>query len=390
MPFEPADRIRGLPPYLFVDIDRRKRAALAAGKDVINLGIGDPDKPTHGFIIDRARTALEAPANHRYPSDIGAPVFRNAIAAFFERRYGVKLDAEREILALIGTKEGLGHLALAVVNPGDAVLVPSPGYPVYSSGALFAGGTSHIMPLREENGFLPDLSKIPADVLARAVLMHINYPNNPTGAVAPRSFYEAAVAFARKHDLIVSSDAAYNEMYFDDADKAPSILEVPGAKEVAVELHSCSKTFNMTGWRLGFAVGNPDVLAALAKIKSNMDSGQFTAIQEAGAAALSGIDRAEIRDARALYRERALTMATGLRELGFRVTDPRATFYVWAGLPAGLKSMDAVIRLIEEAAIVCVPGTGFGPEGEGYVRFAMTVDVDRIRMALGRMREMKW
>lgn len=390
MPFEPADRIKGLPPYLFVDIDRRKRAAIAAGKDVINLGIGDPDKPTHGFIIDRMRTAIDTPANHRYPSDIGAPVFRSTVAAFFEKRYGVKLDAEREILGLIGTKEGLGHLALAVVNPGDVVLVPSPGYPVYSSGTLFAGGTSHILPLREENGFLPDLSKIPAGVLQKAVLLHINYPNNPTGAVAPRSFYEEVVAFARKHDLIVSSDAAYNEMYFDDADRAPSILEVAGAKEVAVELHSCSKTFNMTGWRLGFAVGNPDVLAALAKIKSNVDSGQFTAIQEAGAAAYEGIEREEIGRARAMYRERAQTMAAGLRELGFRVKDPRATFYVWAGLPGGMKSMETVVRLIEEAAIITVPGTGFGPEGEGYVRFAMTVDVDRIKMALGRMREMEW
>lgn len=390
MPFQPAQRVTNLPPYLFVDIDRRKRAALAAGKDVINLGVGDPDKPTHDFIIQRLKRAAENPVNHRYPHDVGSLDYRRQVAAFFERRYGVKLDAEREILTLIGSKEGIGHLALAVVNPGDVVLVPDPGYPVYSSGTMFVGGISHTLPLREENGFLPDLDAIPIDVARKAVLMHINYPNNPTGAVASREFFERVVAFARRHDLIVSQDAAYNEMYFDDADRAPSILEIPGARDVAIEMHSLSKTFNMTGWRLGFAVGNPEVLAALAKIKANMDSGQFTAIQEAGAEAFAGIDRPEILAARRMYAERARTMAAGLRDLGFRVRDPRATFYVWAGIPNGFDSMRVVTKLIDEAAIVSVPGVGFGQAGEGYVRFAMTADVDRIRLALGRMRELKW
>lgn len=390
MPFAPAARVQSLPPYLFVDIDRRKRAAIAAGKDVINLGVGDPDKPTHQYIIDRLKSAAENPANHRYPHDVGSMEYRRQIATFFERRYGVTLDAEREIITLIGSKEGIGHIALAVVNPGDVVLVPDPGYPVYASGTLFAGGQSFVMPLRESNGFLPDLGAIPSDIARKAVLMHINYPNNPTGAVAPRSFFEDVVRFARENELIVSQDAAYNEMYFDPADKAPSILEIPGAKDVAIEMHSLSKTFNMTGWRLGFAVGNADVLAALARVKANLDSGQFTAIQEAGAAAYAGIERPEIEAARRMYAERARTMAAGLRSLGFSVADPRATFYVWARFPGNTDAASVVARLIDEAAIVSVPGTGFGKMGEGYVRFAMTSDVERIRMALARMREMKW
>lgn len=390
MPFAAAARVQALPPYLFVDIDRRKRAAIAAGKDVINLGVGDPDQPTHPFIITRLKQAAENPANHRYPHDVGSMEYRKQVAAFFHRRYGVSLDAEREIITLIGSKEGIGHIALAVVNPGDTVLVPDPGYPVYASGTLFAGGQSFVMPLRESNGFLPDLSAIPSEVAKKAVLMHINYPNNPTGAVAPRSFFEEIVRFARDHHLIVSQDAAYNEMYFDPADKAPSILEIPGAKEVAIEMHSLSKTFNMTGWRLGFAAGNADVLAALARVKANLDSGQFSAIQEAGAEAYAGIDRPEIEAARRMYAERARTMAAGLRSLGFGVAEPRATFYVWARIPGQTDAASVVARLIDEAAIVSVPGTGFGKIGEGYVRFAMTSDVERIRMALARMREMKW
>ncbi|MBI5866072.1 MAG: aminotransferase class I/II-fold pyridoxal phosphate-dependent enzyme, partial [Planctomycetes bacterium] len=297
-----------------------------------------------------ARVHHPHPANHRYPHDVGSMDYRRQISAFFQRRYGVSLDPEREVLTLIGSKEGIGHLALAVVNPGDVVLVPDPGYPVYASGTLFAGGTSYSMPLREERGFLPDLDAIPSDVAKKAVLMHINYPNNPTGAVASRDFFANVVAFAKQHDLIVSQDAAYNEMYFDESDRAPSILEIPGARDVAIEMHSLSKTFNMTGWRLGFAVGKADVLSALARIKANLDSGQFTAIQEAGAEAYEGIDRPEIHAARQTYAERARTMAAGLRDLGFRVATPRATFYVWAGTPRGLSATEVVTRLIDEAA----------------------------------------
>ncbi len=388
MAFTPAQRLQALPPYLFVEIDRKKRLLMESGKDVINFGVGDPDCPTHAFIIDRLKTAVDHAPHHRYPRDRGLPEFRQEIAAFFQRRYRVALDPEREIYVLIGSKEGIGHLPLAVVNPGKAVLLPEPGYPVYRASTLFAGGLPHVLPLREERGWLPDLDSVPADVLRNAALLILNYPNNPTGAMAPRAFLEQAVAFARRHNLVLAQDAAYNEMCF--AEPALSILEIPGARDVAIEFHSLSKTFNMTGWRLGFAVGNPDVLDALGKIKANMDSGQFGAIQEAGIAAFAGIDRPELHAARRMYAERMAVMAAGLRELGFGVTEPKATFYIWARVPRGYATMDVVNKLLDEAAVVCVPGTGFGDAGEGYVRFAMTVEVARIRMALGRMRELKW
>lgn len=388
MPFQPADRLNALPPYLFVEIDRRKRAALAAGVDVIDLGVGDPDRPTHRFLVDRLKTAVENPVYHRYPPDRGLAGFRQQVSAFFAQRYGVTLDPEREVLSLIGTKEGLGHLPLAVVNPGQAVLVPDPGYPVYHSATLFAGGTPHRMPLLEERGWLPDLDAIPLAVVRDAALMFLNYPNNPTGAVARLDFFEQAVDFARRHDLVIAQDAAYNEMGYDF--QPPSILQVSGATDVAIELHSLSKTFNMTGWRLGFAVGNPEVLAALGRIKSNIDSGQFSAIQEVGIEAYQNMDRPELRQMRDTYRARADVLISGLRELGFRVRRLEATFYVWAGVPAGCDGMQVASRLLDEAAVVCIPGLGFGQAGRNFVRFALTVDADRIRRALDRMRAMKW
>lgn len=388
MPFEPAERLRALPPYLFVDIDRKRRAAIEAGKDVINFGVGDPDQPTHAFIVERLRQAVQNPVHHRYPHDQGWPPFREQVAAFFEARYGVKLDPGREIHTLIGSKEGIGHLPLAVVDPGRTVIVPDPGYPVYRSSTTFAGGIPWTLRLSEERDWLPDLESIPASVADAAALMFLNYPNNPTGAVATLEFYERVVAFARRYDLIVCQDAAYNEMYF--TEPAPSILQVSGARDVAVEMHSLSKTFNMTGWRLGFVVGNAQVIAALAKIKANMDSGAFGAIQEAGAAALAGIDRPELRATRAMYRKRAEVMAFGLRELGFRVKPPKATFYIWAGVPRGYDALSVVHKLLDEAAVVCIPGSGFGAAGDGFVRFALTVDVVRIREALERMRKLRW
>lgn len=388
MPFQPTERLRALPPYLFVDIDRKRRALLDAGRDVISFGVGDPDQPTHAFIIERLREAAGNPAHHRYPHDQGWSGFREQVAAFMAQRYRVSLDPQREIHALIGSKEGIGHLPLAVVNPGQTVLVPEPGYPVYRSSAIFAGGQPWTMRLREENGWLPDLDAIPADVARDAVLMLLNYPNNPTGATATLEFFERAVAFARRYDLVLAHDAAYNEMYFDEP--APSVLQVAGAKDVAVELHSLSKTFNMTGWRLGFAAGNADVIAALGKIKANMDSGQFGAIQEAGAAALAGIDRPEILAARAMYRQRATEMTAGLASLGFRVREPRATFYIWAGVPAGYTDLKIVNKLLDEAAVVCIPGSGFGAEFSGYVRFALTVPIERTREALARMSGLRW
>lgn len=388
MAFEIPRRLQTLPPYLFVDIDRKKRAAREAGKDVIDFGIGDPDTPTPDFIIERMNRAMRIPANHRYPRGDGSNEFRAAMAEFFRRRYGVGLDPDREIAAVIGTKEGIGHLPLAVLNPGDVALIPDPAYPVYFAGTVFAGGTPYILPLREDHDWLPNLGEVPPDIRNRAKLLFINYPNNPTGAIAPRGFFEQVVRFAQQHGWIVASDAAYNEMYFDQP--VPSIFEIAGAREVAVEFHSLSKTFNMTGWRLGFVAGSADVVAALNRIKANLDSGPFTAIQEAGIEAYSGIDRPEIVALRSMYRERAALLADGLAQFGFRVRPLHATFYLWVGVPRGYTSMSLATRLLDEAAVVCIPGTGFGSNGEGYVRFALTVDTDRIRAALDRLRKLDW
>lgn len=389
MPVEPSARLRALPPYLFVEIDRKKQALRAAGRDVIDLGIGDPEQPTPGFVVERLKQAADDPANHRYPPGHGCPAFRRQAAEFLERCHGVRLDPEREILTLSGSKEGLGHLPLALVDPGQVVLIPDPAYPVYRAGTLFAGGVPHELPLTEQKGWLPDLAAVPTEVARQAVLMYLNYPNNPTGACAPRAFFEQAVAFAREHEIIIAHDAAYAEVYLSD-DRPPSILEIPGAREVAVEFHSASKTFNMTGWRLGFAAGNAEVLNALGRIKSNLDSGQFAAVQEAGIAAYAGFERPEVVEMRALYRERARVLGAGLRAVGFRVAEPRATFYIWAGVPDGYDGFGTAHKLLDEAAIVCVPGEGFGRCGAGYVRFALTVGTDRVRTAVERIRELKW
>ncbi|MFO0974403.1 MAG: LL-diaminopimelate aminotransferase [Phycisphaerae bacterium] len=388
MPFSRARRLDALPPYLFIEIDRRKRAAIAAGKDIINLGVGDPDRPTHGFIIDALAQAAADPRHHRYPYDNGVPEFKERVAAWFERRFGVTLDREREILSLIGSKEGIGHLPLAVLNPGDLALVPQPGYPVYESGTIFAGGQPFFLPLRESRGWLPDFDAVPADVLDRAALLYLNYPNNPTGAVADLAFFERCVALARQHDFVICHDAAYSETYFDRP--PPSILQVRGALDCCVEMHSLSKTFNMTGWRLGFAVGNAEVLAALAKIKGNLDSGQFGAIQQAGAVAIAGIDRPEVRAQVDEYRARRDALVGALARGGFRIAPPPATFYVFAGCPSGQESMGCAARLLEEAGVVAIPGTGFGAAGEGYVRFALCAPLERVREAGERIARIRW
>lgn len=388
MSIQRAARLDALPPYLFVEIDRRKRAAIEAGKDVINLGVGDPDRPTPGFIVERMQAAVADPKNHRYPFDEGVPAFREEAARWFAQRFGVELDWRTEVLTLIGSKEGIGHLPLGVVNPGDYVLVPQPGYPVYQSATLLAGGSPFVMDLTEARNWLPDLTAIPSDVCKRASLMYLNYPNNPTAAVAPRAFYDEAVAFAKQHGLLIAQDAAYSELYFDA--RPISILEVPGARDVAIEFHSLSKTFNMTGWRLGFAVGHVDAIAALAKVKANMDSGQFNAIQWAGLEAMRRIDDSEIRALRDMYRERRDVLVAGLRKLGLRVRNPEATFYVWAACPDGCDSMSFVTRLLEEVDVVTIPGIGFGKAGEGYFRMALTVGTDRIREAIERLAKVKW
>ncbi len=356
---------------------------------MIDFGVGDPDQPTHAFIIDRMDQAVRKPENHLYPLGGGSPEFRQTIARFFQQRYGVELDATREILALIGTKEGLGHLPLAVVSPGQTVIVPSPGYPVYRAATVFAGGEPWILSLTAENGWLPDLNAIPSHVTENAALMFVNYPNNPTGTVADFPFYERLVSFARERDLLVAQDAAYNDLYL-GADKPPSILQVPGAREVAVEFHSASKTFNMTGWRIGFAAGNPEAISALAAVKANFDSGAFNAVQEAACEAYANIDRPELQQMRQLYRERADILCAGLRRLGFEADPPTATFYIWAKCPSGLDSMTVCNRLLDDADVVGVPGIGFGPTGEGFVRFALSVPAERIAQAVERMGAVKW
>ncbi|HMK44947.1 MAG TPA: LL-diaminopimelate aminotransferase [Dissulfurispiraceae bacterium] len=379
-----AERVKTLPPYLFAAIDKMKEEALAKGIDLINLSIGDPDIPTPDHIVKAMQTATAKPEHHQYPSYEGMLSFRQAVADWYMRRFQVTLDAKTEVLSLIGSKEGIGHIPLAFVNPGDVVLVPSPGYPVYPVGTLFAGGESYIMPLVEENAFLPDFKAIPADILKRAKLMFLNYPNNPTSACAPRAFYEEAIALAKKHNIIICHDAAYSEVYF-DGERPMSFLEVDSAREVGIEFHSLSKTYNMTGWRIGFAVGNAQILAGLGRIKTNLDSGVFQAIQEASIAALQTDDTvlASLRD---IFEERRNVMYAGLSDLGLKVTKPRATFYLWTRVPEGFDSMSFVSFLLDKAGILGTPGVGFGAPGEGFIRFALTKDTKRIQEAVSRIK----
>ncbi len=380
---KPARRLAALPPYLFAEIDRLKQEALRSGKDLIDLGVGDPDLPTPEPIVEALRSAARNPRHHRYPSYEGMEAFREAVAAWYRRRFGVKLDPAREVLTLIGSKEGIGHLPLALLNPGDTALIPDPGYPVYQAGTLFAGGRPVRMRLRRENGFLPELAKIPAATARRARVMFLNYPNNPTAATAEPAFFEEAVRFARRHRIAVCHDAAYSEIAFDGY-RAPSFLQTDGAIEVGVEFHSLSKTFNMTGWRIGFVVGNAAAIAALGRLKSNLDSGVFQAVQEAGIAALA-MDGGVVEKACAVYRERRDALVRGLQAAGLEVTPPRATFYVWARIPKKYRSAQFAALLLSRAGIVATPGNGFGPGGEGYVRFTLTVPVERMREAVARL-----
>lgn len=380
-----SDRVKNLPPYLFAAIDKMKQDALGKGVDLIDLSIGDPDIPTPEHIVDAMKKAVEKPVHHRYPSYEGMLSYRQAVAGWYKTRFNVSLNPANEVLSLIGSKEGIGHIPLAFVNPGDVVLVPSPGYPVYPVGTLFAGGESYIMPLKEENNFLPDFKIIPESVLKRAKLMYVNYPNNPTSAIAPAGFYKEVIALAKKYNIIVCHDAAYSEVYYDN-EKPISFLEIEGAKEVGIEMHSLSKTYNMTGWRIGFAVGNKDVLAGLGKIKTNLDSGVFQAIQEASIAAINTDDKilAEIRDT---YQARRDALYNGLKNIGFRLIKPKATFYLWAKVPSGFDSQKFVAHLLEKTGVLTTPGVGFGAPGEGYVRFALTVPVARIKEAVERIKK---
>ena len=384
MRIEKAKRIVELPPYLFAAIDKKKGEMRKKGMDLIDFGIGDPDLPTPRPIIERLKKAAENPVHHRYPSYEGMIEFRKSVSRWFERRFGVPLDPETEVLSLIGSKEGIAHVPLAFVDPGDYVLVPSPGYPVYRVATLFAGGTPYFLPLKKENKFLPDLSQVPKNVAEKAKLLFINYPNNPTSAIAERSFYEEIVAFANRHQIIVCHDAAYSEMAFDGF-RPPSFLEVDGAKEVGIEFHSLSKTFNMTGWRIGFAVGNAEIVAGLGKVKTNIDSGLFQAIQEAGIEALTHFDT-PLPEIIQIYERRRDVMVKGLREIGLQVEWPKATFYLWIEVPRGFTSSQFATLLIEQAGIVATPGNGFGDAGEGYIRMALTVDEARLKEAIERLK----
>ncbi len=379
-----AERLKKLPPYLFKEIDRKRDEVRARGVDIIDVGVGDPDRPTPPQIVARLCETAKDPANHQYPSYTGMNDFRKSVAAWYGRRFGVELEPLKQVCTLIGSKEGIAHTPLAFVDPGDVVLVPEPAYPVYHIGTMFAGGKSYFMPLKGENAFLPDLEAIPSDVADKARLMFINYPNNPTGATAELDFYEKVVAFAKKHQIIVISDAAYTEMAFDGY-LAPSFLQVPGALEVGMEIHSLSKTYNMTGWRLGWAAGRSEVVEALGRIKSNVDSGAFQAVQWAGIEALEG-DQTCVEDMKALYTVRRDVLVNGLREAGLKVNPPKATFYLWVTVPQGYTSAEFCTKLLEEAGIVCTPGNGFGPSGEGYARFTLAQEADRLQEAVRRIK----
>ena len=379
-----ADRINSLPPYLFAAIDKAKAESIKKGVDVINLGIGDPDMPTPPHIVEAMKKSLDNPARHRYPSYEGMLSFRNAAAQWYRRTMNVTLDPEDEVLTLIGSKEGIAHIPLAFLNPGDVSLVPDPGYPVYNIGSILASAKPFKMPLLAENEFLPDLDAIPGDIAKKAKLMFLNYPNNPTSATASLKFFDEVVDYANENDIIVVHDDAYSEMTFDGY-KAPSFLNASGAKDIGIEMHSLSKTYNMTGWRLGFAVGNREILAGLGKVKSNVDSGAFESVQEAGIAALTGPQDC-VRDMNKIYRERRDALLTGLMELGLDVKPPKATFYVWAHVNGKASAFSTM--LLEKAGIVATPGNGFGEYGEGYVRFALTQSVERINEAVERMRKL--
>ena len=382
--FKLSKKINSLPPYLFLEIDKAKRRARAEGRDIIDLGIGDPDQSTPRHIIEALYQAAQDPSSHRYALDQGMPALRRAIEGWYKRRFNVNLDPDAEILPLIGSKEGIAHFPLAFLNEGDYSLIPDPCYPPYKGGTILAGGKPYLMPLREANAFLPELKEIPLNIRRKARLIYINYPNNPTSATAERDFYRQVVDFARRNKIIVVSDLAYSEMSYDGY-KPSSFLEVEGARDIAIEFHSLSKTYNMTGWRIGWVCGNAKLISALSKVKSNIDSGIFSAIQLAGIAALGG-PQEHIRDMCSLYQKRRDTLVNGLRSLGWQVRPPRATFYVWIKIPPKTDSIKFSALLLEKANIVVTPGVGFGKYGEGYIRMALTVSKEEIQEAIRRLK----
>ncbi|MGB2583834.1 MAG: LL-diaminopimelate aminotransferase [Dehalococcoidia bacterium] len=381
-----AKRIENLPPYLFVGISKKIAEKRAQGEDVISFAIGDPDIPTPQNIIDRLCQAAQDPANHRYPESDGLPQLRQAISSWYQRRFGLAFDPDKEVLPLIGSKEGIGHVALCFIDPGDLALVTDPGYPVYSMGTMFAGGECFFLPLTEDNDFLPDLDRVPTEVAQRAKMLWINYPNNPTAAVADIDFFEKVVAFAKRHNLAVCHDAPYTEVAFDGY-SPPSFLQAPGARDVGMEFHSLSKSYNMTGWRIGMAVGNAGMVDALMKVKSNIDSGIPQAIQYAAIEALLG-DQSCIAEHNAIYQRRRDLVVKTLTKIGLRLKPPMASLYVWARIPEGYTSLDFCTKLLDETSVVVTPGSGYGKYGEGYIRVSLTTPDDRLEEGLARLE--KW
>lgn len=384
--FEPAERMNKLPPYLFAEIDRKRKGLISAGYEVISFGVGDPDLPTPERIVNVMRSAVGDLLVHRYPFGKGRADFRKAIADYYRKYSDVELDPEKEICVLIGSKEGIAHFPLAFINPGDITLVPEPGYPVYQIGTILAGGIPYFMPLKEENNFLPDLGKIPSNILKRAKILYLNYPNNPTSACADSGFLKDIVDFCRKHQIILLYDAAYHEIYFDG--KRPiSFLSIPGAKDIGIEIHSLSKTYNMTGWRIGWVCGNEKLVSGLSTLKENIDSGTFEAIQIAGIECLSG-SQDDVEQIRKIYQRRRDTLVEGLKKLNFQVKTPQATFYLW--LKINESSISFAEKLLLKANIIVTPGIGFGNSGEGYVRFALTIDEEKIKKAIKKMSDVLW
>lgn len=380
-----SERLEKIPPYLFAEIDRKIAEAKAKGIDIISLGIGDPDKPTLQPVVDEMHKAIDNPKNHDYPPYNGTEAFRKATCEWMKERFGVELDPDKEMLCNIGSKEAIAHVFFAFVDKGDYTLVPDPGYPVYHNATIFAGGTPFRMPLLEENGYLPDFDKIPEDVAKKSKIMFLNYPNNPTGAVADLEFFKKAVDFCKKYDILLCQDMAYSEMTYDGY-KAPSVLQVEGAKDIAIEFYSHSKSYNMTGWRVGFVCGNADAVKALGTIKNNIDSGTFKAIQQAAAAAFT-VDKKYIEDLNNMYQQRRDAMEEGLRELGWDIKPSKATFYLWLPVPKGMTSEQFVTEMLEKAHVVVPPGNGYGTYGEGYFRIALTKDVDTIKECINRMKK---
>ncbi|MEE8374148.1 MAG: LL-diaminopimelate aminotransferase [Dehalococcoidia bacterium] len=382
-----AKRIENLPPYLFVEISKKIAEKRARGEDVISFAIGDPDIPTPEHILERLCSAARDPANHRYPETDGLPELRQAIATWYQRRFDLSFDPDSEILPLIGSKEGIGHISFCFIDHGDVALVPDPGYPVYSMGTVFAGGEPYFLPLTEDNGFLPDFDSIPSGVAEKARLLWMNYPNNPTGAVADLDFFERAVSFAKRHDLAVCHDAPYTEVAFDGY-RPPSFLQAPGARDVGVEFHSLSKSYNMTGWRIGMVVGNEGMVNALMRLKSNIDSGIPQAIQHAAIEALLG-DQACIARNNAIYQRRRDLMVSALTKVGLKVRPPRASLYLWVRVPDGHTSISFCSKLLDEASVVVTPGSGYGKYGEGYVRLSLTTPDDRVEEGLARIEKLQ-